>query len=288
MRVVTVVVAALAILAAPVSAQRTEAELRSTIRSAEGDPTPPDLIAAANASRLLREYDGADEYYADAWNASLGMLNGLISGMLVQEIASGRGVNGLQRKFREVRQTINLPPQVVAGHIANYPSLLIGGEFDDLILGMSVDAEDPQYQCACYLQKAWVHRVAGRPEMARAYFDSAAIQAAQNPASSNPDVAANLRGQHARNLARAGRTDEARSVLAEAMAMPVSDAAVPSVRRRWAQTYAELGDAENTVAQLEPLLNEPSLVTIHTLETRLAWEMIRDDPAFRAMLDRHR
>lgn len=287
MRAMTAVLA-LSLLAVPVSAQLTETELRDMISEAQTDPMPSDLMNAANASRLLREHDAADEYFEQAWDASLNMINGLISSMLLEEMASGRGVNGLQRKFREFREVINLPPQIISGHLSNYPSLLTGGEFDEMVLSLSEDAEDPAYRCACYLLKASVHRVAGRDDVARAYFDSAAVQNAATAPSENPDQAANQRGQRARDLARAGHHEQARQVLAEAMAMPVSDQALPTVRRRWAQTYAELGDVENTVAQIEPLLEVPSLVTIHTLETRLTWDGVRDDPAFRAMLDRHR
>jgi len=63
---------------------------------------------------------------------------------------------------------------------------------------------------------------------------------------------------------------------------------MPDVRRRWAQAYAELGDVEGAVEQLEILLASPSLVTIYTLEDRWTWEPIRDHPAFHAMLERHR
>jgi hypothetical protein len=72
------------------------------------------------------------------------------------------------------------------------------------------------------------------------------------------------------------------------MALPVSDEALPTVRRRWAQAYAELGDVEEAVEHLEYLLSVPSLITVNTLETRLTWEPIRDHPAFRQLLDRHR
>jgi tetratricopeptide (TPR) repeat protein len=290
MRLIPAIVAALTIVVAlPVDAQMKEADLRDLVRAAgKDDPAPSDLLGAANASRLLREFDAADEYYTQAMGETLDMLNALISSSLLQELASGRGVDGIQRKFREIRDTIPLPPLIVVGHISNYPSLLTGGELDELVLGLSMDAQDPVRRCTCYLQKGWVHRVAGRPDMARMYFDSATIQAAAAPPAQNPDAAAHRHAQYARDLARAGRTDEARRVLAEAMAMPLTDQALPTVRRRWAQAYAELGDVANAVAQIEPLLDVPSLVTVHTLETRLTWEPIRNDPAFQAMLDRHR
>jgi len=60
------------------------------------------------------------------------------------------------------------------------------------------------------------------------------------------------------------------------------------VQRRWAQAYAELGDAAGAVEHLEPLLEANTLISVHTLESRAAWMLIRDDPAFQALLARHR
>ena len=132
--------------------------------------------------------------------------------------------------------------------------------------------------------------MAGRMEESQVYWDSLMATQDENPPESpdDPDARAQLEGQRARNLARAGRTADAREVLEAAMAMEVSDAALPAVRRRWAQAFAELGDVEGAVEQLEPLLSSPSLVTVHTLETRWTWEPIRNHPAFEALLDRHR
>jgi len=50
----------------------------------------------------------------------------------------------------------------------------------------------------------------------------------------------------------------------------------------------ELGDVAGMVEHIEPLLEANSLVSVHTLESRVAWASVRDDPAFQAMLDRHR
>jgi hypothetical protein len=60
------------------------------------------------------------------------------------------------------------------------------------------------------------------------------------------------------------------------------------IRRRRAQTYAELGYVGYAVTDLEYLLSVPSPVTIHTLATRLTWSGIRDHPRFRALLQAHR
>ena len=288
MRQVTLALVALLALSFPAAAQQTEAELRGTIRAAQAAPSPPNVLAAANAARQLRDFPLAVTLYADAWTSSLGLLNAVISNTLLYELASGGGVDGVQRRFREMRAVVSLTPQMLVGHVANYPSLLVGGEFDEMVLSLSIEHPDPRYRCSCYSPKAWVHRVAGRTDLARIYFDSLAMGQENATPPGNPDAAAEGRAQLARNLARAGRTDDARRVLAEAMAMPVSDAYLPTVRRRWAQAYAELGDVEGAIEHLEPLLQVPSLVTVHTLETRWTWEPIRDHPAFRALLERHR
>lgn len=288
MRHFVLMVAALGCLVLPLDAQQSEEDLRAVIRIADAQPTPSNVLDAANAARLLRDYELAGALYGDAWDESLELLNAVISNILLHELASGRGIDGLQRRFREMRSVVNLTPQMTVGHLSSYPTLLVGGEFDEMVLSLSREHPDPRYRCSCYSQKAWVHRVAGRSELARIYFDSLAMGQEQATPPGNADAAAEGRAQLARNLARAGRTDDARRVLAEAMAMPVSDAWMDRVRRRWAQAYAELGDVSQAVEHLEALLSVPSLVTIHTLETRMTWEPIRNHPEFRALLERHR
>ena len=288
MRLFTLLAAVLMLAAHPLGAQESEASLRTAIRNAEMESNPPNLLVAANAARMLRDFDAAAKLYEETWTSTLELLNAAISNMLLYELASGGGVDGVQGRFKEILSVVNLTPQLVVGHIGNYPSLLVGGEYDEMVLGLSREHPDPRYRCSCYSVKAWVHRVAGRPELARIYFDSLAMGQEEATPPGNPDAAAEGRAQLARNLARAGRMDDARRVLAEALRMPVSAAALPNVRRRWAQAYAELGDVERAVEHLEMLLTVPSLVTVSTLEDRWTWEPIRDHPAFRALLERHR
>ena len=79
--------------------------------------------------------------------------------------------------------------------------------------------------------------MAGRLDQARIYWDSLVVVQEENVSQSqDPDVLAQGQGQLARNYARAGRADDAGSTLELAMNMPVGDEALPSVRRRWAQT----------------------------------------------------
>jgi hypothetical protein len=132
-------------------------------------------------------------------------------------------------------------------------------------------------------------RVAGDWEGAKIYWDSLVVsQESSQTLPEDPDSHADFQAQLARNYARAGREADARRTLEGAMFLPVSDEAMASVRRRWAQAYAELGEVEKAVEHLEYLLANPSLVTVHTLESRLVWEPIRDHSAFRALLERYR
>ncbi|MDX1646478.1 MAG: hypothetical protein R3304_04990 [Longimicrobiales bacterium] len=278
------------LVAAPVGAQLSDAELSSRIRAGDADDAPVGaLLSAASAAGSMRDYAAADAYLERAWQQTGSMINGLIGNALTLELASGGGAVGAQRAFRDIRSTFNLSPVAIAAWAGNFPELLTTGEFDDMILRLSPDADDPEYRCACDNVRAWVHRLAGREEEAReiwAGFVRTQIEAVD--AAPNRDAEAQIRGQYARNLARAGLEAEAREHLRISMETEVSEEALPAVRRRWAQAYAELGDAEAAVEHLEALLASNSPVSVHSLEARVTWNGIRDHPAFQALLDRHR
>jgi tetratricopeptide (TPR) repeat protein len=288
---VSVLILAVFLSAIPfsLSGQLTEEALRARIAVAEADRHAETLVQAADAARVLREYDLASDYLQRALDAISATQFDALWSRISLELASGGGVNGAQRALREERNLREIPPLELAYWVNNFPILLTGGEFDEMIERFSADAEDPNYQCACYDRKAWMHRVAGNWDQSRIYWDSLVAFNEANPSESeDPDALAEARAQMARDYARAGRTDEARATLGEAMQMPVTDEALPTVRRRWAQAYAELGDVEEAVRHLEYLLSVPSLVTVHTLESRITWEPIWDHPSFQALLDRHR
>jgi tetratricopeptide (TPR) repeat protein len=279
----------MASLPALISAQLTEETLRARIDAAKEDGHAEALVEAADAARFMRHFDEASELLELASEAIANAQFDALWSRISLELASGGGVNGAQRALRETRSNRDIPPLEMAYWVNNFPILLVGGEFDGMIERFSADSEDPNYQCACYDRKAWMHRVAGNQEMARIYWDSLVVFQEMNPSDSDdPDVLAEFQGQLARNYARAGREEDARRTLAGAMQMPVTEEAMPTVRRRWAQAYAELGDVEHAVEHLEYLLTNPSLVTVHTLEARLSWEPIREERAFRALLERHR
>ena len=290
MRFLTLPAAAVLLLVAhPLNAQVSDAALREVMRDADATPTAASLLRASNAARLMRDYDAAEGYLDRAWDASGPVFNGLVNNAILFQLASGGGVGGAQRAFYDLRQVFHFTPVQISGISGNYPELLAGGEFDDMILRLSPDATDPQYRCACYNTQAWVHRLAGRhAEAAGIWATLVDGQIATVNATTDKDAEAQVRGQYARNLARAGEDAEARRQLEMSMDTEVSEGALPAVRRRWAQAFAELGDVEGAVEQLEPLLEANSLITIHTLESRVAWALVRDAPEFQALLARHR
>lgn len=271
---------------ASVTAQVSDDELRSRVQAAHADDADlPTVHRGAVASRMLGDHDTAAELMDGFEQQVLGAINAMVTERIMQAMASGEGANGMMRTLREARETFNIPPMQVATLVNNMPTLLTGGEFDEMILSMRADHPDPELRCACLAQKAWVHRVAGRMDESRELWAELARAREANPLpADNPEA----QGQYARDLARAGRTAEARQVLAAAMTMDVPDGQRPSVQRRWAQAFAELGDVEAAVAQLEPLLGISTLVTVESLATRYTWEPIRNEPAFQAMLARHR
>ncbi len=287
-----ILVASLLFLAAatPVVAQTSAEELARRIESARVMGAEVNtVLRGASAARLLGDFSTASELMEKATVALEQADNAWVTEMIFQALAAGRGSNGMQRAFREARQRIRMTPQEIASVTNNFPSLLLGGEFDDMILHFAPDHPDPEYRCPCLAEKAWVHRVAGRLHDSRILWGELVSAWDRNPLEfADPDAQANWQGQYARNLARAGRTSDAREALAKAMSMPVSDDERPAVQRRWAQTYAELGDVQAAVELLEPLIASSTLVTVNSLSTRYTWEPVRSHILFQEMLSRHR
>ncbi|MDE2794542.1 MAG: hypothetical protein OXL34_06960 [Gemmatimonadota bacterium] len=274
----------------PLSGQTPDEELTRRIAAAEGAQRPDVLLRAASAARLLGDHEAAADLLERATAALDQAENDWVSETIFQALASGKGVNGMQRAFREARERIRMTPQEIASVTNNYPALLVGGEFDEMILSFRPNHPDSLYRCPCLAEKAWVHRVAGRLHESRILWGELVASWDRNPLQfpNDPDAQANWQGQYARNLARAGRSADARAALAKAMAMPVSDDERPSVQRRWAQTYAELGEVEMAVELLEPLISSSTLVTVNSLSTRQTWEPVRNTLVFQEMLARHR
>ncbi len=273
----------------PVTGQTPAEELERRIQAAEMSADFDVLLSASSAARLLARHSQADDLLERATLALGQADNAWVTEMIFNALAAGEGVNGMQRALREALQRIRMSPQQIASITNNFPSLLIGGEYDEMILTFREDHPDPDYRCPCLAEKAWVHRVAGRQHESRLLWGELVSAWDRNPLEfTNPDAQANWQGQYARNLARAGRTADAQAALEKAKSMPVSDDERPGVQRRWAQTHAELGDVEGAVALLEPLIASSTLVTVHSLSTRYTWEPVRNHIRFQEMLARNR
>lgn len=267
------------------SAQLTEEVLQARIQLAETDESAATLLQAAHAARFLRDFEKAEAFLEKAEEVSGRRGPGILFERLSFEFGSGGGAEGARAALRKAYDDGEIPPLELATWVNNFPAIMVGGEYDNVVERFSADAEDPNYRCACLTQKAWMHRAAGR-------WDEAVVIWAENAKAmdetisgiDNPDTFA----QFARNYARAGQMERGRDLLEQAMAMPVSDEAQARTRRRWAQAYVELGEVEKVVEHLEYLLSIPSLITVHSLESRLSWAPVRDEPAFQALLDKHR
>ena len=285
------VTSALLLMAAvsSVAGQTSNEELLRRIEAAEESQQPDVLLRAASAARLLGDFDAAKDLLKRATTSLDQVEDAWISEMIFQAIASGRGVDGMQRAFREVRKRVRMTPEEIAVVMGDYPSLLRGGEYDEMILSFRSDHPDSLYRCECLPEKAWVHRVAGRRHESRRLWGELVAAWDRNPLQfDDPDQQAEWQGQYARNLARAGRSTDARAALAKGMSMPVSADERPAVQRRWAQAFAELGEVEKAVELLEPLIASSTLVTVNSLSTRYTWEPVRNTLVFQEMLARHR
>lgn len=277
----------LALLALPATlSSQQPAPLRERVQAAQAqDANLTTLIQGAAAARSLRDFEQAKTLLGRARQSFAGQRDALINNLILYELASGGGINGAQRVFRDIRRQVVMEPQDIGAWINTYPELLVGGELDDVISRLSADAADPRYRCPCYPQKGWMHRIAGDMERSRIYFDSAAMAADRNPP---PNETPALRAQLVRNFARAGKPADAQRVMQRALSMDRLADLPSGAQYNWAQAYAELGDMSKAVEILDRLLTRGDLVTVKLLEARVSWAPVRQDPAFQAVLARHR
>lgn len=274
---------------APASAQTPAPDLMTRVQAARNSADLGVLMNGAAAARRLGDFEVAAQLLRQADDALEAVKGIWTREHVFQALASGGGVNGMRRALRQAQRQIHLTPVQLAGVINTFPALLQGGEFDELVAELSADHADPGYHCECLAVKAWMHRVAGRDHESRVLWGRLVAAWDRNPlAFDSEDQQADWQARYARNLARAGRMADARAALEKAMSMPVSAEARPAVQRRWAQTYAELGDVERAVGLLEPLIASSTLVTVNSLSTRFTWDNVRAEPAFQEMLARNR
>jgi tetratricopeptide (TPR) repeat protein len=136
-----------------------------------------------------------------------------------------------------------------------------------------------------------MYRASGEMDRARIYFDSLISERAENaPSFTNRVEQASWLTLQARDLARAGRDESARERLAESLRITADTTLLDrrrltDIRRFRAMAYAELGDADRAIEELEHLLSVPSAITPYTLRDRQAWLPLRGDPAFEAFVE---
>lgn len=138
----------------------------------------------------------------------------------------------------------------------------------------------------------WVarcHLMRGDTAVARASFDSALVTIDSAIAKWPEDWPIHQARGHA--LAGLGRREEA---LAEIRAMRESfiyrkDAFLRHyIGIGMARVFAELGDANSTVDELERVMSQPrNGFTVHRLRLEPAWDRVRDHPRFRALLTKY-
>jgi hypothetical protein len=49
----------------------------------------------------------------------------------------------------------------------------------------------------------------------------------------------------------------------------------------------QVGDADAALDEIERILAEPSVLTVHTLRLDPRWDLIREHPRFKALLAKH-
>ena len=243
-------------------------------------------IRAATYARLLRDFDRAELQIrlAESLSSDAPLAQTLLVWeRLLLELARGGGVARVAEIFREEQAQLTRADMLAT--LGEFPELMMSGEYEDLVLALSLSADDPDLRCTCYRIKAWTHEIAGRSDAGRIYWDSLSTDAVR-PAQ-RPWVLPNVdrdRLEEATILARAGRVEEATRVLEEGVTPGSGDR--HDARHRRAAAYAASGDAEAAVEELRHLLSVPSEVTLATLRDRLVWDPIRDDPSFQALLGR--
>ena len=86
-----------------------------------------------------------------------------------------------------------------------------------------------------------------------------------------------------------GEPDEIRALVQNSQASaPADELAAFERRLAYAQIYGIAGMAPDAIEMLEPLFQPPSDTSVYTVDLDPAFDSIREDPAFVAMLDRNR
>src|SRR5262249_1391881 len=128
----------------------------------------------------------------------------------------------------------------------------------------------------------------GNESEARAAFLKAKNFAGQN-VKQKPDEA-DARVQLAKLHAWLGEKEAALAEAQRAMQLrPESMDAFegPQITAQVAEVYAILGDNDHAIELLDGLMNRPSEVSVYGLKLNPAWDPLRKDPRFQALIDKY-
>ena len=179
---------------------------------------------------------------------------------------------------------------------------VLGGRFDFLLLQRKYkEALEVAQNCPDELFSSVPHSVAvkyfavgvaqkglGNDPQARAAFLKAKSVAEENAKQKpdDPDAHIGLAKLHA----WLGEKDAALAEAERAMQLrPENKDAFegPAVTQQVAEIYAILGDSNRAIEMLDGLLNRPSDVTVNSLKLNPAWDPLRKDPRFQALIDKY-
>ena len=156
------------------------------------------------------------------------------------------------------------------------------------------DVSHPFHYIPLPLYSAWAHEMRGDSSAARAAFDSALVQADAEIRRAPDDWPVH----QARGMALAGlgrRAEALRETQSIRQNRFYKNAFIgPTLRLAAAEVLAQCGDAAAAVEDLEDVLTEGAFgnilqigITVHSLQLDPTWDPIRNDPRFKALLDRH-
>jgi serine/threonine-protein kinase len=138
------------------------------------------------------------------------------------------------------------------------------------------------------LYAGWAHQLRGDHTASRAAFQ-AAVDRLDSALKRNSD---DFRVHVALGLALAGlgRRDEVRREarwLQQSRFYRDDAMASPRLAEARAQMLGQVGDADAALDEIERILAEPSVLTVHTLRLDPRWDLIREHPRFKALLAKH-
>jgi TolB-like protein/class 3 adenylate cyclase/Tfp pilus assembly protein PilF len=169
----------------------------------------------------------------------------------------------LQRKYKEVLETVEDLP-------------------DDLV------DQVPEGHAMKYFAIGIAQKQLGNEAAARAAFLKA-NSICEEQLKQSPDNAS-LHIGHAKLLAWLGEKDAALAEAQRATELrPESKDAFegPPLTEQVAEVHALIGDTGRAIEILDGLMNRPSQLTVHTLKLNPAWDPLRNDPRFQALLAKY-